>query len=731
VSRTTGRVVQGIPTACALCPAGCGILAFVDDRGTLEGLAGNPLHPYNRGAICSLGSSAVNLLRSWCRVPAPLRRVGDRGDGKWEAVSWNEAGAAVREALSRARSGAPGERLAVSAPERKMSPFLDRWVSFFPNGILEASDGYEREAERSVYPGFPDGAWSGTADLENAEVVLSFGANPLGSVRRFLGAAGAWAQGVRSGARWFTIDPRLSETANAGRCWVPIRPGTDGALAAALAQEILATGREDPLFSDRLGPGEAERIRVSLADWTPERAARICGVPAGTIREMAGTFAGAKRAVAIYGSGVLARKNGEQDARQVLLLNLLTGNLDREGGIRFAARLIRQPTDLRILRTPAPVLAGTLFRDLQRGSFAVGTLITCDANPAITDPDCSRTAEVLRNREQIPFHVALASVWNETARMADLVLPAAGYLEEWGLCEGVVASSGEAWVGLRQPVLRSREEARAAEELFLEMVRELGDEGRKAFPFPSVEGFYREVLAASVVSVGYGPWPGALQKRGFLLSPTSGAGMGDGRVAGAEGTIGESPTNRNRYAGGVRRGRFSAPETFGTPHQDSGSGTGLSPDPEVRDPAGCEKTLLLFGTALAGSDSPRGTWVAEIDHQRPVWMHPSAAREIGCRQGDWVRVRGPAGEIRTRVRLTEGLHPEAVAMQGTAAGMEEACCGPGLSPEGGDAGENRVWWKRETYGENVRKLIPWPSPDPGPVSPGWEDTRVRIRRCSG
>jgi anaerobic selenocysteine-containing dehydrogenase len=285
------------------------------------------------------------------------------------------------------------------------------------------------------------------------------------------------------------------------------------------------------------------------------------------------------------------------------------------------------------------------------------------------------------------------------------------------------------WVGLRQPVFRSPEEARAPEELLLELIREVGDQGRDSFPFQSVEGFYREVLAASAASGGNGSWPDLLQKQGFLLLPSSSVKAGEGRVRGADRGNEGAAANRNRCPPGVCGDRFPAGECFDGPRQDPGSGTDRLPGPAVDGLAGSEKTLLLFGTPLAGSDSPRGTWVAEIDHQRPVWMHPSAAREIGCREGDWVRVRGPAGEIRTRVRLTEGLHPEAVAMQGTAAGMEGEACVPGLSVQGEAVGEGRVWWGRETYGENVRRLIPWP-PGPGPASPGWQDTRGSIRRCT-
>ena len=145
---------------------------------------------------------------------------------------------------------------------------------------------------------------------------------------------------------------------------------------------------------------------------------------------------------------------------------------------------------------------------------------------------------------------------------------------------------------------------------------------------------------------------------------------------------------------------------------------------------GLEKTLLLFASPMRGADAPWCPWVEEIDHAKPLWMHPSGARELGCAEGDWVRVRGPAGEVRTRVRLTQGLHPDAVAMQGAVAGIDRPDTPRGSGTEPSINGPDRVWWKDEVYGENARKVVPWPR-DPGREAPGWEDTRVTILRGRG
>jgi len=719
VSLTTGRVMRGRPTTCGLCPAGCGVLAFADADGVPLGLAGNPRHPANRGALCAQGSAAMNLPGARHRVLAPLRRAGERGAGRWEPVGWDRALAELAAALERnARAGGGRGPLAVAVPERRMSPFVERFVSFFPGAILEVSDGYELGAQRDVHRAVWGVECQGVADLAGAEVVLNFGANPLGSVRQVVGAARAWADADGRGrARWFTLDPRLSETAVASRRWIPLRPGTDGAFASAVAAWILKSGREDPGFVTAWPDGEAERVRARVAPWTPERAAAVCGVPPGLVVEAAEAFAGADRAVAVFGSGVLARRDGARDARGILLLNVITGNVNRTGGYGFLeARPWEQPGPPPPSGAGGPVLPGTLFRELERGGLSVDTLISWDADPAATDPGGAGTVEVLGSPERVPFHVALASVWSETARLADLVLPAAVYFQEWGLCRGPMPAGSGSWVGLRQPVFGPPGQARPGEAVLLEGVRRVGPRGRAFFPFPDMGAYYRR--AASVNLPGTGPESGldALRRQGFVA-----CGEPARWVAAARGTA-------------------AAPDAFpdgAEPADPAGvepGGPGSTAEKgEGPEPAACRKTLLLYGSPLQGPGAWGLKWVEEIEHNRPLWMHPSVADEVGCAEGDWVKVRGPAGQIRTRVRFTEGLHPETVAMCSAGAGMsgepvteEEPTAREAGPPMKGD----RVWWRREIYGENARKVVPWP-PDPGPTPPGWVDTRVTVFKDGG
>ncbi len=696
VSLYTGRVTQGTPTTCGLCPAGCGLLAFVDE-GRLVGIAGNPEHPYNQGALCVFGSAALRLIDGPCRIRKPLRRLGDRGENCWEEISWEEALGIVKKGLSGRGTKAepPTDDLAICVPGREATPLVDRFLAFHPQCLLALADAHEQSVETAVHRSFGP-RFDGQADLAKADRILNFGANPLGSIRCLVGSARQWAEGQTRGVTWITLDPRLSETATASHTWIPLRPGTDGVFALSLAHQIVKNGWEDRPFLESATDIDGDTLWKALAPWTPEKAGALCQVPAERIRWTAETFATADRPVAIFGSGVTARREGLEDAQAVLLLNFLVGNIGREGGYRLPGRIEWQQPEPLPVRNREPVeLRGTLFWDLQRGDRKIGCLLSHEANPAVTDPDPGETARVLRDENRVPFHVALASRWNETVRLADLVLPASTFLESWGLLQPSDGAGQAPWVSLRQPVCGPKGDTRSLDELLLEIAGSLGDDWKKAFPFRSVEEYYRTLLGRSLSENGLaGGFPEA-KKQGFLV---------------AKGTV--------RDAG--EKYRVKSVLSRSIPRIAEGTG-----ERERKGAGSAQKTLILYAAPTRGSLDHPSDWVDEIDHADPAMIHPRAAEGLGLRDGDWVMLTGPAGSVRTRVRFTEGIHPEAVAMAAATLDREsKAPCPDEADPERQSGGQRR-WWENESYGGNARKVIPWPK-DPHVQAPGWMDTTVTV-----
>ncbi|MGW8322449.1 MAG: molybdopterin dinucleotide binding domain-containing protein, partial [Thermodesulfobacteriota bacterium] len=443
---------------------------------------------------------------------------------------------------------------------------------------------------------------------------------------------------------------------------------------------------------------DGDALWEALAPWTPEKAGALCQVPAERIRWTAEAFATADRPVAIFGSGVTARREGLEDAQAVLLLNFLMGNIGREGGYGLPGRIEWQQPEPLPVRNREPVeLRGTLFWDLQKGDRKIGCLLSHEANPAVTDPDPGETAKALRDESRVPFHVALASRWNETARLADVVLPASTFLESWGLLQPGDGAGLAPWVSLRQPVCGAKGDTRSLDELLLEIAGSLGGDWKKAFPFQDVEAYYRVLLGRSVSEDRLaGGFPEA-KKQGFLV---------------AQGTA--------RNAGEKYRVKSVLSRII--PRIAEGTG-----ERERKGTVSAQKTLILYASPTRGSLYDPSDWVDEIDHADPVLIHPRAAEGLGLREGDWVMLTGPAGSVRTRVRLTEGIHPEAVAVP--AAMVDRESKTPCADDAGLErrSGEQQPWWENESYGGNARRVIPWPK-DPHVQAPGWMDTAVTVTK---
>jgi len=712
VSLFTGRLCAPVPSTCGLCPAGCGILGFVEE-GELVGLAGNPEHPYNRGALCALGSAGMNLVASAPRILKPLRRKGDRGEGRWEEISWEEALGEVGANWKALREEAGRGSLVISAPERQVTPLLRRFLAAFGNGVLAEADSWEAPAEKRAYGAFWEGG-VGVPDLGRAARVLNFGGDPLGSPRQLVGAGRQWAEASGRGCRWITLDPRLSATAARSDRWIPLKPGTDGFLALAIAHEILRNGWEDRAFLQSKTDVDREGLWQVLSEWTPERAASVSQVPPGVLEKIAEEFAKAEGAVAIFGSGVTARAGGVEAAQAVLLLNFLTGNIERRGGCWMPRRVRWQEPDPKPPEREAPVLAGTLFWDLERGNVQAGCLLSFQTNPALTDPECGKTAGILKDRKRIPYHVAMVTTWNETARLADLVLPAATYLESWSLAEHAGLEPGLVLVSLRQPVIEPRAEARPLEQVLLDLAGRMGGGLGERVPFETPRRYYERLIQETFGAGNEAVGLEALRARGFssalpdsieLAAPgdakDSAGGQGEGR-----------PYRIGRVLEGLRS-RFAS-----LLKGEAAPGRGLG------------RTLILHASPTRGDETAFCKWVAEIDHDDPLWMHPLAAGEIGCRDGDWVAIQGPGGEIETRVRLTEGIHPDAVAMASWPGDPDSIALSEAGGLAEGDPDRRLIWWKEKSYGGRARSLVAWPS-DPHREAPGWMDTLVTVKRIPG
>jgi cysteine desulfurase NifS len=336
-------------TICGICPAGCWVEASVAD-GRLVEIRPDPSHPL--GMICRRGLHAAEIVHSEHRLRHPLRRKGPKGTYDFERVSWDEAYDAIVGNLETIKAESGPETLAIYTGRGSFE--LSLCDVFQPKGVAVSS------ASSVLFPfGSPNTMGVGAlcyvsfamiaphvtmgrmlvdmfTDLENAELLFVWGANPATDsppldMLRLEAAA-------RRGAEVVVIDPRKTETAvRTGARWIPIRPGTDGALALGMIGVLVEEELLDETFATRWCHGFDE-LRAYVQHFRPEVVEQITGVPAETVRDLARRLARARGAAPVMYTGLEYSSSGVQAIRAVLTLFALAGHLDVPGGIGLAMR---------------------------------------------------------------------------------------------------------------------------------------------------------------------------------------------------------------------------------------------------------------------------------------------------------------------------------------------------------------------------------------------------------
>jgi anaerobic selenocysteine-containing dehydrogenase len=426
---------------CMLCEAICGIAVEHDGR-RVQRIRGDAQDPFSRGHICPKGTALADVQNDPERVRRPLRRVGER----WQEIGWDEALdlAASRLAEVQRRHG----RDAVAV-------YRGNPTSHSYSAVLFISQLKDTLATRNFYSASPVDTLPRTLiaatlygnqavlpipDLDRTDFLLALGANPAVSNGSVMTAPDVVARlrAIRArGGRIVVVDPRRTETAELADTHLFIRPGTDALLVASLIRVIFAEGLAKPgrlrEFVDGLG-----EIPALVAPYTPERVAPQVGIPAETIVRLARDFAGAPSAVCYGRMGTCVQEFGATTTWLVDVLNIATGNLDREGGAMFTTPAADLPRVAALLGqaghfdryrsrvSKLPEFNGELpvacfAEEIETpGPGQIRALLTHAGNPVLSLPNGARLDRAFAGLE---FMVAIDVYLNETTRHADLILP--------------------------------------------------------------------------------------------------------------------------------------------------------------------------------------------------------------------------------------------------------------------------------------------------------------------
>jgi len=672
---------EAIPTFCSLCPASCGVVGVLKGRKLIR-IEGNPLSPTNRGAICARGIAAANQVYDPERLLYPLKRVGRRGEGKWRRISWDEAFWEISHRLKE------GGMVLFDVGERE--PLLGRFANAIGAGVIDRDELRERNLLEAHRIFWDDGI--GRVDISRVRSLFLFGANPLEGGGRFPEVARRLMERRRE-IRVITFDPRSSFTVSRSDEWHPIRPGTDAALALAMAKVIVKRGLYEEEALGALGLS-LEELRGLLEPFTPFWAQEITGIGAREIERLAVEFATRRPQALIPGGGVHQREKGVYTVLALLLLGALAGAMGKEGGYV-------RPTLSHCWVPEGP------FRKEGAEVYRKGMdfLFVYRSDPVQINPGGMETEEHLKDEGKVPFLVVMDTRMTPTASLADLLLPAAHPLEEWGLALKETLD-GEKFLALRQPVLhpigepallRPRGlprywkryprrtaplgEALPLSDLLIEVAQRIGGEVKEGFPFTETEEYIRRFVAEISGFPGRKAWE-ELRRKGIL-------------------PLGEASPKR--------------PERLRVPLKEV---TEAAPWKEREKGI----PLILFSTALSSDRITNAKWLVEISHSNPLWVHPSSASEMGIREGERVKVRSPHGEIVTRVSLTERISPGVLAIR---KGIPGGRISQGKRFRSDDPDTGLLWWRWE--GESPYPLLS-PEPDPLGGGPALAGVRVRVEK---
>ena len=643
-------VEEFLATTCFECAGGCGLLARKID-GRVVKIEGNPSHPVSGGGSCARGQALPQALYHPDRLREPLLRDGERGEGKWHAITWDDAIGRLASELSVLQKNKRANFFGflTGAFRGHRLEFVRRFASVFGSSRHLIHEPFDTSVVRKAHARTTGRDEIFSYDLEHANYVITFGGGLLDATRspvRFARGLGHLRQG-RPGRRgkFVAVESRLSQAAANADEWLAIRPGTESAAVFGLVNVIIREGLYETGLVRESEGFEAMRSYVE-AEFSLESVSETTGIAVERFEHIARELVSLGPAVAMLGDTAMAGPMGFESALAVDHLNALLGAYGREGGIFFT-----NPPPF----APWPSLPGkpdgeeysavesrSLVRDLSEVSD-LEVLLIAGTNPVYSLPETLGLAETLA---EVPFIASFSSFLDETTNLVDLVLPEPTPFERF---DDDVPTFGVAvpMASLSGPIFSRPlyEGMLSMPDVLLKVSAEIGGSVAAAFNWSS----YEEALRSAWVGIkasGRGSiveeresrfWRRALEDGGWWdedADPSTEFSTENGRYRFELGSIAEVQVLTSS-----RSEDFPLKlEIYGSVAFGDGRSAHLPFLQELADPM----TGVRWGSV--------------------VEINPTTAAELDIADGDLVEVISASGQVRAHAFLNKGLHPEAIAV---------------------------------------------------------------------
>jgi anaerobic selenocysteine-containing dehydrogenase len=671
-----------VATSCLNCSTGCATRIRVVN-GKAVWISGNPLSRTSEGKTCPRAQIGLQVLYDPDRIKTPLKRTqvrkGKGIDPQWTPISWEAALEEVDARLKALRDqGQPHKLLLLQGLNTASDQdLIFRFAKAYGTPNLISGEALENEAEKAGR-WMADGHYQAIAyDLPYTNYILAFGAGILESQKPLSRNLRMWGKIRRerpNRVKVVVIDPRLSVTADKADEWITIEPGTDGALAMAMANVIISEGLYDAPFVQNRTAGFAEFEELALRHYSAERAAEITGVRPDLIRRIAREFAQTRPAIAWAGNGVGRWPNGSYSSYAIYSLNALVGSIDVPGGVIYqenppyrdlpkvvedrlakegkekppidfhqtemypAAKVVTNQVAESILKeTPYPIEAAIGF-NCNFNSSAPGTWVW---NEALS---------------KVPYYVHIAPHHNEMSEYANILLPSSSFLEEWAY-DHCTPGPGFAEVHIKQPAVETVSNSKPVADLVFELAHRQGGTVGRSFADigGDIQGFVRYRTEPLI------PWKEFCEK---------GVWTGSAYRYYKYDRIFKTPSKKFEFCSGnleklwprKEKAEKSRDRLQYLPHHENIRFLG--------DPAKYPLLLLTYQPLLhMGAGSQNYPWAQSIflvmhgiGWTNFAELNSETAKAMRIKDGDLLWVESSFKKIMARARVDEGVHPGVVCI---------------------------------------------------------------------
>jgi anaerobic selenocysteine-containing dehydrogenase len=666
-------------SVCTLdCPDTCSLTVTVEEE-RIVGIRGSHANPYTAGVICAkVASDHPDFVHGEHRLTTPLRRVGDKGEGRFEPIGWDAALDLIHERVSAViRTHGPQAVLPLNyAGPHGMLAYASMDLRFFHRLGATLLD------RKPLCGGIRTEAWLGTygpvpgirpEQAAQAKLIIAWGNNVTYCNLHFTPIIN---QAKRRGGKLVVVDPRRTKIAEQADLHLAIRPGTDVLLAWAVTAELERRGGLDRAFIAQHVLGFEEymaRVRqVTVAD-----AAARCGVPEAQIRQLAEWFHTLAPVAINVGNGLERNQNGGSGIRAVFALPALAGKLGVPGGGLVNGAGYAFPKSLQRLQRPDLVPPGTrTFNIVDAGAHLtdptltppVKALFIYNHNPLIVHPDQHRMRRGLA-REDL-FTVGIDVVMTDSLAYADVVLPASSHFE----FDDIYPAYGQHWLQRAEPVIAPVGESLPNTEIFRRLA------GRFGFDDPIFRATDAQLIDDAID--GSDPRLGGVRPSQIPTDRALAMTVNGEDAVLFRNVFPKTPSGKVELVSEYLEQKYGARLAGYRPYE--------SPYPlTLITPASDRRITSTFGGSRPSDGTP------------PLEMHPDDARARGLGNGVRVRVWNELGEVHLPLKVTDVVPPGVVATwKGT-------------------------WLRTSDNGQTVCALVPGHHAD---ISGGacYNDTRVEV-----